>query len=129
MTDIPIKPDLITWAREHRGLSQEQAADKLGMTVNDFADLERGTKTPNLEFFKRLSSRLKIPSGTLLRQTRPNVRPLPTDFRTIEGREPERYPKTFKSWWRMRLPHHLHDCRACASMTTRTKPEKLNERD
>jgi Zn-dependent peptidase ImmA (M78 family)/DNA-binding XRE family transcriptional regulator len=89
MTDIPIKPDLITWAREHRGLSQEQAADKLGMTVNDFADLERGTKTPNLEFFKRLSSRLKIPSGTLLRQTRPNVRPLPTDFRTIEGREPE----------------------------------------
>ena len=71
MTDIPIKPDLIVWAREHRGLTQEQAADKLGIPVADLVALERGDKKPNLTFFKKLSGRLKIPSGILLRQTPP----------------------------------------------------------
>jgi len=58
------------------------------MPVADLAALERGEKTPNLTFFKKLSARLRIPGGSLLRQEPPNVPPLPTDFRTVEGREP-----------------------------------------
>lgn len=88
MTDIPMRPELIIWAREHRGLTQGEAAEKLSMPVADLAALEHGEKSPNLTFFKKLSSRLKIPGGSLLRQTPPDVPPLPTDFRTIEGRPP-----------------------------------------
>jgi len=89
MTDIPIRPELIAWAREHRGLTKQEAADKLSMSFDEFSDLENGIKSPNLSFFKRLSSRLKIPGGTLLRQILPNVPPLLTDFRTLDGRPPE----------------------------------------
>ena len=89
MTDVPIRPDLIVWAREHRGLTQEELAERLSVPIDDLAAIERGDKTPNLTFFKKLSSRLKIPGGSLLRQTRPNVPAMPTDFRTFEGRPPE----------------------------------------
>ncbi len=51
--------------------------------------MENGDKVPNLTFFKQLSSRLRIPGGSLLRQTPPNVPPMPSDFRTVEGRLPE----------------------------------------
>ena len=89
MTDVPILPDLIVWAREHRGLTQEELADKLSWPLDDLVAIELGTKIPNLTFFKRLSSRLRIPGGSLLRQTRPNVPEMPMDFRTLDGRPPE----------------------------------------
>lgn len=88
MTDVPIRPELLVWARDHRGLTRDQAAEKLGVSVDDLAAMERGEKTPNLTFFRKLSSRLKIPGGALLRQTPPNVPPMPVDFRTHDGREP-----------------------------------------
>lgn len=89
MTDVPIRPELIVWAREHRGLTQEELADKLTWPIEDLSAIENGEKTPNLTFFKRLSSRLKIPGGSLLRQTPPNVAAMPMDFRTFDGRQPE----------------------------------------
>lgn len=88
MTDVPIRPDLIIWAREHRGLSHEQFADKIGITVDEVFALERGDKQANLTIFRNISSRLRIPGGALLRQTRPRVPALPADFRTHEGQPP-----------------------------------------
>lgn len=89
MTDVPIRPELIIWAREHRGLTQEELAEKINWPLVDIVALEGGEKTANLTFFKRLSSRLRIPSGSLLRQVPPDVPALPMDFRTLEGRPPE----------------------------------------
>ncbi len=89
MTNVPMKGDLVVWAREHRGLSQAELAEKLGVPLIDVQAVEAETKEPNLTFFRRLSSRLRIPSGTLLRQTRPQIPPMPTDYRTVEGRPPE----------------------------------------
>lgn len=89
MTDVPIRPELIVWAREHRGLGQAELAEKLSIPVEDVIAMESGDKVPNLTFFKRLSSRLRIPGGSLLRQTPPNVPAMPADFRTLEGRRPE----------------------------------------
>ncbi len=88
MTTVPIRPDLIIWAREHRGLSHEQFADKIGVTVDDVLALERGDKQATLTIFKNISARLRIPGGALLRQTRPRVPALPADFRTHEGQPP-----------------------------------------
>lgn len=89
MTDVPIRPALIVWAREHRGLDQAELADKLSIPVEDVIAMENGSKIPNLTFFKSLSSRLKIPGGSLLRQTPPDVPAMPADYRTLEGRPPE----------------------------------------
>lgn len=89
MTNVPIRPELITWAREYRGLSQTQAAERLSISVDDFAAFERGAELPDFEFFETLSRRLKIPGGFLLRDNPPEMPQLPTDFRTIGGRHPK----------------------------------------
>lgn len=88
MTIVPIFPELITWAREHRGLSHEQFAARIGVTVAVAIALERGEKQANLTIFRNISKRLRIPGGALLRQTRPNVPALPADFRTHDGKPP-----------------------------------------
>jgi len=85
MTVMPVTPDLITWAREHRGLSVKETADILGITVADLQGIENGAPL-HLGLFRKISARLRIPQATLLRQTRPNVPPMPRDFRSIEGR-------------------------------------------
>jgi len=46
---------------------------------------ENGAKL-NLTEFRKISDTYRIPRATLLRKARPNVAPLPQDFRTIEGR-------------------------------------------
>ena len=89
MTNVPIKPELVIWAREHRGLSQEELAEKLGLPLGDIEAIEAGNKVTNLTFFKRLSAKLKVPSGTLLRETPPDVPAMPADFRTHDGQPPK----------------------------------------
>jgi Zn-dependent peptidase ImmA (M78 family) len=86
MTVMPVAPDLIIWAREHRGLEQHEAADLLGITAAELDQLEKGGKPLQLGLFRKLSQALRIPQATLLRRTRPAVPPMPRDFRSVEGR-------------------------------------------
>ncbi len=88
MAVVAVKPALLVWAREHRGLSVAEAADKLSIDEADLGALESGQKPLNLTMFKRISDRFRVPRAALLRQTPPNVPPMPRDFRTIEGRRP-----------------------------------------
>jgi Zn-dependent peptidase ImmA (M78 family)/transcriptional regulator with XRE-family HTH domain len=87
MAVMPVKTALLVWAREHRGLSVEEAADLLSMTPAELAALEGG-KPVNLTTFRKIAKRYHIPAATLLRSTRPAVPPMPRDFRTFEGRPP-----------------------------------------
>jgi Zn-dependent peptidase ImmA (M78 family) len=84
MTVMPVNPDVLRWAREHRGLSLPVAAELLGMTQEQLQGLETGQPI-NLAQFRRISGRYRIPAATLLRRTIPNVPPLPQDFRTMDG--------------------------------------------
>jgi Zn-dependent peptidase ImmA (M78 family) len=85
MTVMPVTPALITWAREHRGLELKEAADLLGITEAELREYENG-KPINLTMFRKISDTFRIPRATLLRRTRPNVAPMPRDFRSIAGR-------------------------------------------
>jgi transcriptional regulator with XRE-family HTH domain len=85
MTVMPVAPDLITWAREHRGLGLQQAAELLGITAAELKEFEDG-RPIHLTMFRALSSALRIPQATLLRRTRPNLPPMPRDFRSVAGR-------------------------------------------
>lgn len=88
MAVIAVRPELIVWAREHRGLSLNEAAEKLSIEPAILSRLEAGEVPLNLTLYKRISDRLRIPRAALLRRTPPNVPPMPRDYRTIAGRTP-----------------------------------------
>src|SRR5580693_9509886 len=85
MTVMPVTPDLLKWAREHRGLEQDEAAKLLGISTAELDAFENG-RPIHVVLFRQFSSAYRIPQATLLRKTRPKVKPLPNDFRTIVGR-------------------------------------------
>lgn len=93
MTGIPVSPDVLQWARDFRRLSEEDAAAKLGVTVEYLRALERGKEKPSLTMFENIAAQYQLPQSTLFRQTRPKSPPEPTDYRTLGGERPN---KTFE---------------------------------
>jgi len=87
MADVPIKPELIKWARENRGLGIAEAAAQTGISFEDWTALEGGTLKANKKIYKSIRDKLLVPGSVLFRQTAPEITTLPEDFRTIEGRE------------------------------------------
>lgn len=87
MTVMPVHPGILTWAREYRGLSTNAAAKLTGIDEGELIAYENG-RPINLTEFRRLSDKYRIPAATLLRRTRPEVPPMPKDFRTVGGLGP-----------------------------------------
>jgi Zn-dependent peptidase ImmA (M78 family)/DNA-binding XRE family transcriptional regulator len=85
MADIPVKGDVLIWAREYRGLSLLEAAERLGMSAAELTDIEKEVSKPTLTKFEKMAAVYKLPLSTLFRRTRPNVPKALPDFRTIEG--------------------------------------------
>lgn len=85
MTQIAVKKELLTWAREFRGLSVEEAAERLSITAEEIRAFEGGAPL-NLTLFRRYAERFRIPLATFLRHTPPPTPPAPVDFRTYDGR-------------------------------------------
>lgn len=84
MTDIPVSGGVLTWAREYRGLSLAEAADRLGMSVADLEELETEVRKPSLTKFEKIAATYKLPLATLFRRTPPSVPKELPDFRTLE---------------------------------------------
>jgi Zn-dependent peptidase ImmA (M78 family) len=87
MTDLPVKGAVLEWARNFRGLSEAQAADKLGISVADLRAYEADTLPVTLGAFENFAAKYRLPQATLFAATRPTEPPPPQDFRTIEGRK------------------------------------------
>lgn len=88
MAEIPVSGRVLTWAREFRGLSLDEAAERLGMTAAMLEGIETEVSKPTLGEFQRFAGVYKLPLATLFRRTPP---PAPTelpDFRTFEGAAP-----------------------------------------
>lgn len=88
MTTLPVKGAVLQWARKFRGLSEREAADKLGITVADLQAYEFGKLGVALGAFENFAAKYRLPQATLFRLTKPEEPPKPQDFRTIEGRKP-----------------------------------------
>jgi Zn-dependent peptidase ImmA (M78 family)/DNA-binding XRE family transcriptional regulator len=93
VTGVPVSPEVLQWARDYRRLSEQDAATKLGVTVEYLRALENGDETPNLTMFEKIAAQYQLPQSTLFRQTRPKNPPEPTDYRTLGGERPN---KTFE---------------------------------
>lgn len=85
MTGIPVSPEVLQWARDFRRLSEEDAAARLGVTVEYLRALEAGTERPTLTLFENIAAKYRLPQSTLFRRTRPKNPPEPTDYRTLGG--------------------------------------------
>ena len=53
-------------AREQAGLTQEDLADRLGMSTTHISVIERGVKPPKLDTFVRLANVLNVSADNLL---------------------------------------------------------------
>ena len=88
MTVVPVSGAVITWAREFRGLSLEEAAELLRVTPQELENIETEVKQPSLTKFEKIAAVYKLPLATLFRRTPPREPPPLTDFRTFEGGPP-----------------------------------------
>lgn len=88
MVDVPISKEVLIWAREFRGLELEEAADRLGFSVDELQAYEDGGRYPSLGKFEKIANTYRLPQATLFRRTRPKEPRLPNDFRTFEGAPP-----------------------------------------
>jgi transcriptional regulator with XRE-family HTH domain len=89
MTEIPVSGAVLTWAREFRGLSLEEAAERLHVTVVELEELETEVRRPSLTTFEKIASAYQLPLATLFRRTPPPVPEQLPDFRTFEGAPPQ----------------------------------------
>jgi len=88
MAEIPVSGRVLTWAREFRGLSVEEAAERLGMSVDELTAFETEEKQPSLTKFEKLAATYRLPQATLFMRTPPQDPKMPTDFRTFESGSP-----------------------------------------
>jgi transcriptional regulator with XRE-family HTH domain len=88
VTEIPVTPEVLQWARDFRRLSEEDAAKRLGVTIEYLRKLEDGTEKPNLTMFENIAAKYNLPPSTLFRATKPENPPEPTDYRTLGGARP-----------------------------------------
>lgn len=52
--------------RVFHDLKQSQAAEKLGVSQSYLSEIERGTKTPTLDFIRKYSDAFDIPASSIL---------------------------------------------------------------
>ena len=59
--------------RKQRGMSQEDLAEKSGLSRNYVSDIERGVRNPSLLALIKLSRALRVPLRDLLEDVGPRV--------------------------------------------------------
>jgi Zn-dependent peptidase ImmA (M78 family) len=82
---VPVKPELIVWARECVRLSQAEAAELLNVPLGTLQAWESGTEGLGITQLRRMATVYKRPLVALLQPTAPPPQPIPEDFRTVEG--------------------------------------------
>jgi Zn-dependent peptidase ImmA (M78 family)/DNA-binding XRE family transcriptional regulator len=88
MAEIPVSGRVLIWARDFRGLSPDEAADAIGISLQELEDFESEKQKPSLTKFEKIAAVYKLPLATLFRRTPPPEPPKLSDFRTFEGAPP-----------------------------------------
>ena len=96
MTFIPVKGVVLEWARNFRGLSKTDAAERLGIEVGELEDFENERVYPSLTQFENFAAKYRLPQATLFLQNAPEVPPEPVDFRSVDGKRARVHSFDFK---------------------------------
>jgi transcriptional regulator with XRE-family HTH domain len=87
MVAVPVKGEVLVWARTERGLTPALAAERLGISESALFQLERGENDLTLGDLERIAQRYQLPLASLLMPAPlpPVGRPKLRDFRAFEG--------------------------------------------
>ncbi len=96
MTNVPVKGNVLRWARKFRGLDEEQAAKRLGISVRDLLGYENEDREPTITLFEKFSAQYQLPQATLFLENPPETPSDPTDFRTLGSRDSGGHTFDFK---------------------------------
>lgn len=79
-----VNPQILIWARETAGLSEEEAAKKLGLSgVDRLLALETGDRDPSRRQLAKMAEKYRRPLLTFYLQERPRTSDKGQDFRTL----------------------------------------------
>jgi transcriptional regulator with XRE-family HTH domain len=76
-----LEPDVLRWARESAGLTQEEAAQKIGVSLARLGEAERGLFPLTLNQARKAADVYKRPFATLFLPAPPAEEPLEVQFR------------------------------------------------
>lgn len=86
---IPVNPNLITWARERAGFTLEEASEKF----SHIADWEAGEAFPTYPQLERLADEFKLPVAVFFFPEPPRLAPIRESFRTLPDAEFDQIPR------------------------------------
>ena len=78
-----INPELLVWARQQAGYSQEQLADAVGVESPTYAGWESGAEKPSVPQAKKLAKTCRISFAVFYLPKPPEEPGRPVDFRTV----------------------------------------------
>lgn len=84
---VPVRPEVLVWARESIGLSQADAAASLKVPLETLQAWERGEGF-GITQLRRIAATYKKPVSALFQPTVPPIQRVPPDYRTVEGIAP-----------------------------------------
>lgn len=91
MATVNVTPGILSWAREQIAMSQQEAAEKLGVQVERLAKWEQGKEKPTETAVNAMARVYKRPLALFFMEKLPRSQALPEDYRlrTVEGRPAE----------------------------------------
>jgi len=66
VTDVPVNPKVLAWARSERGLTLAEAAEKLGVPIDELKELEDGVRHPSVGELRNIAAKYEIGFSSLL---------------------------------------------------------------
>src|ERR1700679_3895362 len=88
MAEVPVNGEVLVWARKIRGLSIEDAAVLLDVTVDDLRAYESGAQKPLVGFLRLVAAKYRVNFTSLLMPEPLPLLKLPTDHRTRPDAKP-----------------------------------------
>lgn len=83
---LEVAPAVISWMRNSVGASVEEAARRVGTTVEQYRRFEAGEVSPTISQLRNLARSFRQPFGLFLSTRTPELRrPIPRDFRGHHG--------------------------------------------
>ena len=87
--EIPVNPQMVSWARNRAGLTIEEAAEKF----THIAAWEAGTSFPTYPQLERLADEFKLPVAAFFFPEPPTLPPIRESFRTLPDTEFDQIPR------------------------------------
>jgi len=85
--EVNVNPEILRWARERAGFSEEETAKKLKISIENYRKIETGKKKPTFTQIERLARIFKRPTAVFFLPEPPDEPPFSASFRIMPKSE------------------------------------------